>query len=71
MPLAMVDDLIGVANCGHESVALNTYINTHIELKKLKFHTPDVNGKSKCNFMHIGNNYGVCPQLKVHGSDMN
>ena len=71
LPLAMVDDLVGVASCGFESVALNSFINTQIELKKLRFHTPDVNGKSKCNVMHIGSNSGVCPQLKVHGSNMN
>ena len=33
---AMCDDLNGVARCGADSVALNTYINTHIELKKLR-----------------------------------
>ena len=65
LPLAMVDDLVGVASCGFESVALNSFINTQIELKKLRFHTPDVNGKSKCNVMHIGINSGV------HGSNMN
>ena len=70
MPLAMVDDLLGVAACGHESLALNTFINTQIELKKLKFHTPDKNGKSKCNVIHVGNNTGICPQLKVHGTNM-
>ena len=64
MPLAMVDDLIGVAACGHESLAMNTFINTQIELKKLQFHTPD---ESKCNVMHVGKSSGICPQLlQVH-----
>ena len=66
LPLAMVDDLMGIANCGHSSLSLNTFINTQIELKKLKFHTPDENGKSKCNVMLIGNNTGICPGLQVH-----
>ena len=70
MPLAMVDDLVGVARCGFESVSLNCYINTQIELKKLSFHTPDASGKSKCNVMHIGRDHGICPQLQVHGEDM-
>ena len=70
MPLAMVDDLVGVANCGFESLDLNTFINTQIELKKLKFHTMDKNGKSKCNVMHVGKHSIICPQLKVHGSPM-
>ena len=44
-PLAMVDDLLAVAPCGIESVAVNVFINLQIEMKKLEFHTPDVNGK--------------------------
>ena len=34
LPLAMVDDLLAVAKCGLESLAINTYINVQIELKK-------------------------------------
>ena len=49
MPLAMVDDLLGIARCGGESVDLNSVINSRIEMKKLKFHTPNENGKSKCH----------------------
>ena len=45
--LGMVDDMLAFSTCGQESLALNTYINTHIELKKLEFHTPDAKGKSK------------------------
>ena len=48
-PLGMMDDIIGMAKCGQESLELNVYINTKIELKKLTFHTPDENGKSKCH----------------------
>ena len=47
LPLAMVNDLVEVAACGHDSLALNTFINTQIELKKLQFYTPDERGKSK------------------------
>ena len=42
---AMCDNLNGVAKCGIESIALNTFITTHIELKKLRFHIPDKYGK--------------------------
>ena len=59
MPLAMVDDLLGVASCGHDSLSLNTFINTQVELKKLQFHTPDAKGKSKCNVIHVGNDLGL------------
>ena len=47
--LAMVDDFLGVANCRHSSLALNIFINKQIELKKLKFHTTDINGNNKIN----------------------
>ena len=54
LPLACVDDLLGFAPCGNKSISLNTFINTHIEMKKLKFHTPSITGKSKCHKLHIG-----------------
>ena len=54
IPLAMVDDLLAVSNCGFSSTAINTAINTIIEIKKLKFHTPEANKKSKCHYLHIG-----------------
>ena len=53
MPLAVVDDLLGIAKCGEQSVDNNTTINSGIEMKKLKFHTPDARGKSKCHTIHI------------------
>ena len=70
MPLSMVDDILAVAPCNQKSLALNTVINAQIELKKLKFHTPDKNGKSKCHVMHVGKPNDLCPTLQVHGTDM-
>ena len=70
LPLAMCDDLLGISTCGQESLALNTYINAQIELKKLKFHTPDKNGKTKYHKLHVGAKNKLCPSLKVHGTDM-
>ena len=67
---AMCDDLNGVARCGMDSVALNTFITTQIEMKKLMFHVPDKNGKSKCHKIHVGNNHGSCSVLKVHDTVM-
>ena len=49
MPLSMVDDLLAFAPCSQRSVALNTFMNAQIELKKLTFHTEDKKGKSKCH----------------------
>ena len=70
LPLTMMDDVLGMARCGFPSVSLNNYINTNIELKKLKFHTPDKEGRTKCHVMHIGKQSDNCPQLEVHGARM-
>ena len=70
IPLAMVDDLLAVASCGLESMALNAFIVTQIELKKLKFHTTDKKGRSKCNKLHIGKKDDFCPKLFIHGEKM-
>ena len=67
---AMCDDLNGVAKCGMDSIALNTFITTQIEMKKLKFHIPDKNGKSKCHKIHIGKDHDMCSVLQVHGTVM-
>ena len=39
-------------------------------MKKLRFHVPDKDGKSKCHKLHIGANHGTCPTLKVHNTIM-
>ena len=54
LPLAMVDDILAVCRCGIDSLSMNTLINSKIELKKLKFHTPDKARKSMCHRIHIG-----------------
>ena len=68
--LAMVDDLLGIAPCGMESLALNTFINVQIEMKKFKFHTPGPDGKTKCHKIHIGRKNEFCPTLLVHDTIM-
>ena len=68
--LAMIDDLLGIAPCGLESLALNTFINVHIEMKKLKFHTPGADGKTKCHKIHVGKQNQFCPTLLVHNTVM-
>ena len=66
----MVDDITAISECGVKSLELNTYINSKIELKKLRFHTPDSSGRTKCHKIHIGRHQLHCPVLKVHGSEM-
>ena len=67
IPLAMIDDLIAVRSCGFDAIETNITINTIIELKKLQFHIPGDNKKSKCHFLHIGKKNKNCPGMKVHG----
>ena len=66
----MVDDLLAIAPCGLDSLAVNTFINVHIEMKRLTFHTTDKNNKSKCHKIHVGIQSDHCPTLKVHGTVM-
>ena len=47
LPLAMVDDINAISKCGIDSVDLSTFVNTHIELKKLRFHVPDIELRRK------------------------
>jgi hypothetical protein len=68
--LAMVDDLLGIAPCGLESLAMNTFINVQIEMKKLRFQTPGPDGKTKCHKIHVGKKHEFCPTLLVHGTTM-
>ena len=70
LPLGMVDDILAVSRCGHESVALNTYLTTQIEMKKLRFHVPDAKGKTKCHQFHVGKPSTLCPELLIHGYPM-
>ena len=70
LPLSMVDDILSIGLCGNKSIAINTFINTHIEMKKLKFHTPNAAGKSKCHKLHVGKSNTLCPELRVHGCPM-
>ena len=70
LPLAMMDDISAISKCGNDSLILNTYINTQIEMKKLRFHVPDSRGNTKCHKLHVGRSSAHCPQLKVHGTPM-
>ena len=69
-PLGMVDDLLAVSACGHQSVTMNSFLTTQCELKKLRFHVPDLKGKTKCHQLHIGQKSLLCPDLKIHGYNM-
>ena len=69
-PLAMVDDLLVIAKCGEKSKDVNIFVNAAIEMKKLRFHTPGSDGKSKCHTLHVGKNKTDCPKMEVHKCPM-
>ena len=58
-PLAMIDDVACIAECGVNSVAINAYINAKTRTKKLQF------GVEKCHQLHIGRQNSVCPDLFI------
>ena len=39
-------------------------------MKKLKFHTPGADGKTKCHKIHVGKPSQFCPTLLVHNTVM-
>ena len=63
--LAMIDDILGISNCGDESIELNAIINSKIEMKKLRL------SDDKCYKIHICKKTDECSQiLKVHEKPM-
>ena len=58
-PIAMVDDLLAVSNCGIETVKTNGFLNAKTNVKKLQF------GSDKCHKMHVGKKHHLCPDLFV------
>ena len=58
-PLAMVDDLLIISECGFKSTMANSYINSKSNFKKLQF------GTDKCHKMHVGKKIEeVCPEKR-------
>ena len=68
MSLAM--SLLTMAKYGLDSTNMNIKVNSEIELNKLKLHTPNEQGKSRCLTMHIRKQTRPCRYLKVHGYPM-
>jgi hypothetical protein len=58
---------MGLKHSQFERPFSNLTINSIIELKNLRFHTPEENKKTKCHIMHIGSNGKYCQGMKVHG----
>ena len=65
--LGMVDDTLGVSECGVTSVEKNAVINSFVETHKLRMH------EDKSCVIHVGNVKKcekTCPTLKVHAQSM-
>jgi hypothetical protein len=63
----MVDDTIGISECGNTAVQLNAVINSFIETQRLTL------SKDKSSVVHIGSRLKCktqCPKLKVHQTEM-
>ena len=56
-PLAMIDDLITLSECGIESIKTNAFLNAKSSVKKLQF------GMNKCHKFHVGKNKSSCLDL--------
>ena len=63
-PLSFIDDIAAFSKCGLNSIKMNSFLNTKIELKKLQLN------QEKCKKLHFGKGNLICPELKVHGSEM-
>ena len=61
-PMAMIDDVITITECGLNSLTINAAVESKINSKRL------VLSQEKCVNMHFGVKRRVCPSLKVHGS---
>ena len=59
-PLGFVDDLCGISLCGFKSLELNCFLTAQVELKKLRFHTTNNKGESKCHKLHVGKMCVLC-----------
>ena len=59
-PLTMIDDCIGAAKCGIDSIELNEFLNTKTNMKKLQY------SETKCFKMHIGPKSEECEQLEIN-----
>ena len=60
----MVDDLLVVSKCGNESIKANIFIETEIDMKKLKLN------QRKCQIIHVSKRQISCQELRVQGETM-
>ena len=70
-PLAFVDDLFLMSECGTKSLIANAFVNTKIEMKNLEFGVDnEKNEAKKCRQIHICKENTFCPPLKAHQANI-
>ena len=63
----MVDDTLGISNCGNEAIALNSAINSFIQTQRLTL------SEKKSVVIHVGKKHQTtipCSTLKIHKSNI-
>ena len=63
-PLALIDDVLTISDCGINSVFMNAAVQSKVNNKRLEL------GHKKCSKMHIGGKHTACPKLMVHSEEM-
>ena len=65
--LGMIDDNLGISECGINSIVKNAIMNSFVEAQRLEMHI------DKSKVLHVGNATkceNLCPKLKVHNQVM-
>ena len=65
--LGMIDDNLGISECGINSIVKNAIMNSFVEAQRLEMHI------DKSKVLHVGNVTkceSLCPKLKVHNQVM-
>ena len=65
VPLALIDDCLGISRCGADAIEMNAILNTKIISKKLRL------SAAKCNHLHFSKKSSSCySNLKVDNLEM-
>ena len=63
-PLAIIDDIMTISNCGINSIFMNAAVQSKVDNKRLEL------GHTKCFKMHVGGINVACPKLMVQTDEM-
>lgn len=63
-PLALIDDVLTISECGINSIFMNAAVQSKVDNKRLEL------GHTKCFKMHVGDKKAACPKLMVQSEEM-